>query len=133
MPSLKSLGDRNRLKTAKIEPVPGFDVELTYRPGMITLANDTSTTDDDPDAPSVVARRFCGYATPDGNDVPGLVCDWDITGPLDNTFTGEELVPDGEVVPLDPAIVQHLPYALLAGLNQEMVRAETPNLRTRRR
>lgn len=121
MPSLKSLGSRDRIKTAKIEPVAGWEVELTYRPGLITLANDTPD-ETNPDAPSAMAERLCK-----------LIVDWDVTGPLEHTYTGEELVTDGEVIPLDPKVVQHIEYGALAGFMQEMVRAETPSPRRTRR
>ncbi len=120
MPSLKSLGDRNRIKTATVEPVPDWKVELTYRPGLITLANDVPD-ETDPDAPSAMAVRLCK-----------LISDWDVTGLLEHSYTGEELVGDGERVPLDPGVLQHIEYAALAGLMQEMVRAETPKPKTRR-
>lgn len=128
MPSLKSLGSRDRIKTATVEPVPDWKVELTYRPGLITLANDVPD-ETDPEAPSAMAVRLCG----DDKGKPGLISDWDITGPLEHSYTGESLVADGDVVPLDAQVVQHIEYAALAGLMQEMVRAETPSPRRTRR
>ncbi len=45
-----------------------------------------------------------------------IIKSWDLEGPLFNTENGLTIVEDGERVPLDPAVLQHLPSSFMMGL-----------------
>jgi len=105
------LGRRCNHKTAKV----------TYVPKEVSLANDVPDEEDesierDWDAPSEVAVNLCK-----------LVTAWDITGSLEHRRTNEVLVAEGVTVPLDPMIVQHLPWRVMSGVMSGVTLAENPN------
>ncbi len=103
------------------------EARVAYIPANVSLANDVPDEDDDDlerdwDEPSIVATNLCE-----------LVTEWDVTGPLVNKRTKEPIVADGAPVPLDPMVVQHVPWAILAGVMSGVTAAENPNPSRRRR
>lgn len=127
MPSLKSLMPETRTATIGLGRL--FDHEtdkVTYRPSLVSVANDVAADEDDDaerdwDAPSPVAKLLCE-----------LVVEWGLTGPVVNRRTGEELSPADAVVPLDPRLVQFLPYSILSAYLSGVTQNEMANP-TRRR
>lgn len=45
-----------------------------------------------------------------------MVKSWDMEGPLYNSETGDVIVEQGDVVPIAPDVLQHLPTSFLTGL-----------------
>ena len=61
-----------------------------------------------------------------------LVVSWDWEGPVITT-AGREVVARGVPVPLEPAIVEAIPFGLMSALYQGIVRAEVGDPKPRRK
>lgn len=117
MPSLRSLANPSDVKYAEFD-IGGAAINVAYKPALITLYRGGG--DDDPESPYRLCRDMAKY-----------LVEWDVTGPLNHTESGEELVADGALVPFDPYVMQHMSYGVLTRINQEVIRKETPDPRTR--
>lgn len=120
MASIKDAGtNKPAEKTITFKPVDGsdFTVVLTYRPKKITFA--TYVPDREPTDPNALATDLCER----------LIVSWDLDGELRNAYTDEVLVADGERIPLDPEIAQHIDPDVLAAINDEIHADAIPNYR----
>lgn len=94
------------------EPIPEEVVQKYVR--------ETGEEDDETDESEFTTIRnalgFCEF-----------VASWDMTGPMKDRWTGEEIVAADEVIPLEPRIVRRLPAWLTNGINAKMVELVNPN------
>ena len=51
---------------------------------------------------------------------------WDMEGPLYNSETGDEIVVKGDIVPIAPDILQHLPTSFLTGVYRAITEDNVP-------
>lgn len=103
MPRLDSFRSKTETQTFNIDGEP---VEITYTPGRITGADLERLGNLDLEADADFSALY--------NLVEKSIQAWDITGPL--VVDGEELVPDGEAIPVTAEYVRHIPVDFLGDL-----------------
>lgn len=103
MPSVELYASRDRKERISLE-LPGFDEPLvvTYYPNRLTT--ERAAPNGNLSGPEHIEAQAARDAT--------LFCDlfasWDLTGPLYN-HAGETIVPEGEIIPIEPDIVRLIP------------------------
>lgn len=140
MPSLQQIAPRDHVKgfTAKLEAEADgqtvkVDLPLQYYRNRISLAPiEALITDEDAEDLSEQeldairsASTLCHYLK-----------SWDLEGPLWNN-KGEKIVSEGEVIPLDPRIVQYIATPVIGEimrqLTEEVFPTAKPSRNARRR
>ncbi len=121
MPSMKDLLPETRTATIDLGRRVEGRARVTYKPKLISFANDFASEDENDDdrdwaAPSPLAAYVCN-----------LITEWDFTGELGHAKTNEVLVQDGAPIPLDPVVVQHIPFPIVSGLLSGITQAEQAN------
>jgi hypothetical protein len=103
------IGDfANERKDLKHETQLGT-LSMVYRPNALTPSDEAALLKAREDSPLAMYRGML-------EQLCKLLVSWDMEGPLYNSETGEEVVAEGEMVPLDPAVLQHMPSTLMAQL-----------------
>ena len=135
MGSIQSIAPRNDVRefVVKIdngagpkieEPVRYFRNRITMAPVDLKLPEDAEIdldelTDAEYEALKA-ASMLCHYLD-----------EWEITGPLQDGL-GREIVGSGEVIPLDPRIVQHVPSVIVSEVLRQLTEHVFPNARRSR-
>ena len=122
MPSISQLTSQK--ETATVD-VSGLTFAVTYRPHRLTMHRlmEMERIAQDSNLQAMASL------------VPELLESWDLEGPLDDD-AGEVIVDEGEVIPVEPDVLVHLPGMFYAGLSAELQRLATdgpkPTTATRR-
>jgi hypothetical protein len=104
-----SIGDFAKARKDMVYETDAGNLTLSYSPNALTPSDE---------AKLMAAREQSSIAL--YKEMLEMVCklvkSWDLNGPLYNSETGDEIVPEGEPVPISPDILQHLPLPFLTGL-----------------
>lgn len=120
------------IKTSNIDlGLGGAKLKVTYKPGKITgTRNENLATRFDPDTGEEVEEEL-DDAESMARSLADIVTAWDFEGPLpmedEPGFPVGSVVPEGELVPLEPAAIKHIPVPLLVGLIQGLSRDSVPD------
>lgn len=125
MPSLKDLLPETRTLTVDLGRRVDGEARVTYKPKLISFATDFSDEEEN--------EGDDGLASPLATYVCDLLTEWDFTGELKHAKTGDVLVPEGQPIPFDPEIVQHIPFPIVSGLLSGITQAEAANPTRRRK
>lgn len=111
MTSIAQLTARREEATVTIE---GLEFTVAYRPNRLTMHRmiEMERLAKESDLEAMAAL------------VPEILESWDLEGPLDDD-EGETVVDEGEVIPVDPDVLVHLPVMFYAGLSRELQRLAT--------
>ena len=106
MPSISQLvADK---ETASVT-VRGLDIEVTYRPNKITMRY----------MADLARRGQADDVEAIADMVPELLDAWDLEGPLEDA-NGDELVGEGETIPVEREYIVNLPAMFVVELSQKL-------------
>lgn len=99
------------------------ELHLVYNPNALTPSDE---------AKLVTARQSSGIETYQEllNQLCKLLRNWDMEGPLFNSDNGDQIVGEGEPVPLQPDILQHMPTSLMTGIFRAISEDNVPKSST---
>lgn len=111
---MTSIAQLTSLKETAPVDIEGLTFEITYRPNRLTMHR------------SIEMDRLARESQLESMAalVPEILESWDLEGPLEDD-AGETLVEEGEVIPVDPDVLVHLPVMFYAGLSRELQRLAT--------
>lgn len=133
MPSLKTLAPRDQARqfAVKFENDAGEReyIQVEYYRNRISLApmeamiseEDADELDESQLDAIRAASTMCYYLK-----------SWDLEGPLED-YQGREIVPAGEVIPLDPRITQFVPTPIVGEVMRQLTEEVFPNRTASRR
>jgi hypothetical protein len=130
MPSLQQIAPRDLVKgfVVRIEAdVDGqtqkIELPVTYYRNRISLAPIEPQIDKD-EAEKLSDEEY--NAVQAASTLCHYLKSWDLEGPLEDS-SGREIVRAGELIPLDPRIVQHVPTLVVGEVMRQLTEEVFPN------